>query len=241
MAWDQDPKTLKIIFVAGNEPANQDPLVSVEGAVADARERGIFVNAIYCGSERASEAVGWSEVARLGAGRFAAIDQDHAVAVATPMDAELSRLSVELNKTYVPYGAGGVAHLSNQAAQDQNAGKMGAPAMAARAAAKSSALYRADEWDLVDAQRHGKKVAEMPAAALPAPVAALPAAQRDAYVAAKAKDRAELQKKIAEANAKREAYIQSERKQAKVGPKALDDALGEAIRGEAESRGFSFK
>jgi hypothetical protein len=241
MSWDQDPKSLKIIFVAGNEPANQDPLVAVETAVAQAKEKHIFVNTIYCGYESAGEAVGWRQVASLGGGKFAAIDQNHTVAIATPMDAELGRLSNELNKTYVAYGAMGSARAANQAAQDKNAEGAGGMVAASRAAAKSSALYSNEEWDLVDAKKHGKKIADMPAAALPPTVAAMPAPQREAYVDGKAKERQKLQQEIASVNAKREEYIKSERKKAaKPGAKALDDALGESIRSEATSAGFAF-
>src|SRR5689334_17911756 len=63
MQWDQDQKTLKILFVAGNEPANQDPLIPVDRAVAEARQKGIFVNTIYCGSSSAGEAALWNQVA----------------------------------------------------------------------------------------------------------------------------------------------------------------------------------
>ena len=174
-------------------------------------------------------------------GKFAAIDQNHTVAIATPMDAELGRLSGELNKTYVAYGNTGSARMANQAAQDKNAEGAGGTVAASRAAAKSSALYSNEEWDLVDAKKHGKKIADMPAAALPAPVAALPPAKRDEYVAEKAKERQKLQQQIAEVNTKREAFIKAERaKKAKPGAKALDDALGESIRTEATSAGFSF-
>ncbi|MCA1665359.1 MAG: VWA domain-containing protein, partial [Myxococcales bacterium] len=63
MKWDQDAGTLKIIFVAGNEPANQDPEIPVERALGEARQHGIFVNAIYCGGDAAYEAAGWRQVA----------------------------------------------------------------------------------------------------------------------------------------------------------------------------------
>jgi hypothetical protein len=171
MAWDQSRDTLKIIFVAGNEPANQDPIIPVERAVADAREKGIFVNSIYCGSDSAGEAVGWRDVAGRGSGQYAAIDQNHVVAIATPMDGELQRLSGELNKTYVGYGRNGVEAAANQAAQDKNAAASGAPVAAARAAAKATSVYRMDEWDLVDAARHHEKdVKKMATEELPKPM-----------------------------------------------------------------------
>jgi von Willebrand factor type A domain len=240
MKWSQDQNALKIIFVAGNEPANQDPQVAVETAVNEAKEKHIFVNTIYCGYETAGEAVGWRQVASLGGGKFAAIDQNHTVAIATPMDAELNRLSGELNKTYVAYGAEGGRRAANQAAQDKNAEGAGGMVAASRAMAKSSALYSNEEWDLVDAKKRGKKIADMPAAALPPAVAAMPAEKRDEYVAQKAKEREQIQKQIAETNAKREAFIKAERaKKAKPGAKALDDALGESIRTEAVQSGFA--
>src|SRR6185312_16033039 len=170
MKWDQDQGTLKIIFVAGNEPANQDPQIPVERALGEARGRGIFVNAIYCGGDGAYEAAGWRQVASLGAGKYAAIDQNRVVAINTPMDGELTKLSNELNKTYVGYGAYGTLKAANQAAMDSAAVAASPPTAAARAEAKASTLYRNDEWDLVDAAKHGKKdVAHMKAAELPAP------------------------------------------------------------------------
>jgi hypothetical protein len=241
MQWSQDQNALKIIFVAGNEPANQDPLIAVETAVNEAKEKHIFVNTIYCGYETAGEATGWRQVAALGGGKFAAIDQNHTVAIATPMDDELNRLSGELNKTYIAYGSTGRAHAENQAAQDKNAQSAGGYVAATRSAAKASPMYSNEEWDLVDAKKKGKKVADMPAAELPAPVAALPPEKRDAFVQEKAKEREKIQKQIADVNAKREAYIKAERaKKAKPGAKALDDALGESIRTEATSQGFAF-
>ena len=157
MKWDQDQGTLKIIFVAGNEPANQDPQIPVERALGEARQKGIFVNAIYCGGDGAYEAAGWRQVASLGAGKYAAIDQNRVVAINTPMDGELAKLSSELNKTYVGYGVVAREKAANQAAMDAASDSAGAPVAASRAAAKASALYRNDEWDLVDARAHGKK------------------------------------------------------------------------------------
>ena len=171
LKWDQDPSTLKIIFVAGNEPANQDPKIPVEQALAEARAKGIFVNAIYCGSQTAAESSGWLKVAQLGHGKYAAIDQNHIVVVPTPMDAELAKLSGQLDETYVGYGEGGGRRAALQQSMDSVAGKAGAPAAASRATAKASKLYRNEEWDLVDARAQDKKkVAAMPTAALPEPL-----------------------------------------------------------------------
>jgi hypothetical protein len=241
MQWDQDPKSLKIVFVAGNEPADQDPVIPVESAVQDAREKGIFVNAIYCGQPNNGEAVGWQHVASLGKGRYAAIDQNRVVAIATPMDDELNKLSGELNKTYVAYGATGADKAANQQAQDANARGAGAHVAASRAAAKASTVYSNEEWDLVDARKKGKvNIASMPAAAMPEPMRAMPPAQREQYVAEKAHEREAIQKKIADVNAKREEFIKAKKKAGGGKDTAFDEAVMGAIQTQAESSGFRF-
>jgi hypothetical protein len=242
MQWDQDPQTLKIIFVAGNEPANQDPLVPVESAVQNAREKGIFVNTIYCGSASNGEAVLWSRVATLGGGRYAAIDMNRTVAIATPMDDQLARLSVELNKTYVAYGRTGAAHASVQAAQDKNAEAVSKPVAASRAVGKAGALYDNRSWDLVDRTTAGAPVGGVATAELPAEMRSMNEGQREAYVAEKAKKRRAIQTQISDLAKQRDQYIATERKKATKSPSSasFDDAVSGAIKGEAEKAGFAF-
>jgi hypothetical protein len=182
-------------------------------------------------------------VASLGKGRYAAIDQNRVVAIATPMDDELNKLSGELNKTYVGYGATGEARAQQQIAQDKNASSQGAPVAASRSAAKASPVYSNEDWDLVDAKKHGKSVSSIPATALPAPVAAMPAPAREKFVEEKARQRDAIQRKIADVAAKREEYIKAKKKaepKAAAGTDAFDDAMMGAIRGEAEQKGYSF-
>jgi hypothetical protein len=181
-------------------------------------------------------------VASLGKGRYAAIDQNRVVAIATPMDDELNKLSGELNKTYVAYGSTGGEKAANQAAQDSNARGQGAHVAASRAAAKASTVYSNEEWDLVDAKKKGKvNIATMPPAAMPAPMRAMPPAEREKYVEQKAHERDQIQKRIAEVNAKREDYIKAEKKKsAKPADAAFDDAVMGAIQTQAESAGYRF-
>ena len=240
MEWSQSPGAMKVLFVAGNEPANQDPTIPVEKAVAEAREKGILVNTIYCGSEGNGESALWRDVATRGMGQYAAIDQNQVVAVAAPQDAELARLSNELNKTYVAYGAAGGARQALQQAQDGNAASASAPAAAARAVAKSSALYKNDEWDLLDARAAGKDVKRMATAELPAPMKAMAPEERVKFLDEKAHERTEVQQKIATLRAERDSFLKSER--AKKGKKGgIDDALEGSMRKEAEASGFKFQ
>ena len=106
LEWSNDPDALKILFVAGNEEADQDPEMSVDFVSKVAANNGIVVNTIYCGGENDAIAAGWREFSTLTNGLFASINQDAAAVanVATPMDDQLVELNKELNETYVAFG-----------------------------------------------------------------------------------------------------------------------------------------
>ena len=239
LQWSQDADALQVVFVAGNEGAEQDPQLTLERATAGAARRGIVVNAIYCGSDNDADAAGWRRVAANTNGLYASIDQ-HAAAVAnvaTPFDARLAELNDELNATYVAYGAAGERGRANQLAQDGNAAAMSPAAAASRAVAKAGELYRS-EWDLVDSVQSGKALAEIPADELPAELQALPPAEREAYVREKSERRDDLQRQVGELAAERSRYI-AEQTPDSAEP-GLDAAILEGIREVAATKGFSF-
>src|SRR5262245_4976546 len=123
LQWSADPNALKIVFVAGNESAEQDPQIALARATAAAAKRGIVVNALYCGGDNDSDAQGWRRVAQGTNGLYASIDQQAAAVaqVATPFDDKLAALSTELNSTYIALGSAGERGRANQRAQDGNA------------------------------------------------------------------------------------------------------------------------
>ena len=144
--WSEDKKALKLIFVCGNEPADQDKEVTLESVAKLALEKDVIINTIYCTWDRAvpGEIEGWESFAKKAEGRFARIDmQKGTVAIATPHDKKLEELSAKINKTYVAYGKKDVREFKarNQAEQDTNAQKAQGAAPA-RALSKASALYR---------------------------------------------------------------------------------------------------
>ena len=74
-------------------------------SVARARQRGIVINTVQCGSIAETTPI-WQQIATTGGGTYAAIQQDGGmVALRTPMDDELSALNLDLASTLVPYGA----------------------------------------------------------------------------------------------------------------------------------------
>jgi len=240
LKWSADPKALKLMFVAGNEPATQDPMFAADDMAKLAIQRGILVNTIFCGSQQKPEVEGWRQVARLADGKFAAIEQDQAVVIETPFDKQLQQLSVQLNQTYVVYGADRGRWAANQVAQDENAFKLNLAAVAQRCQTKAGNLYHNPRFDLVDACKDPKFVlTTVKKEDLPEALRKLTPEDLQKHVDGMAKKRATIQKQVAEIGKKRDAFVLEERKKlAGRGEKLFEEAMLESVRAQARSRGF---
>ena len=238
LQWSSEGDALRMIFVAGNESAEQDPQLGVEQVTRAAVERDVVVSAIYCGSDGDDTARGWRRVALATNGTYASIDQNAAAVanVATPLDAALAALNERLNETYLPFGSDGARARENQLAQDRNAAELSAPAAASRAVTKAGAFYRA-EWDLVDAVAGGQALDEVAVSDLPSELQPMSAAERAAYVREKAEARKALQGEIGVLAAERRTYIEAERR-ARGDDAGLDAAIRDGIRSAAQKKGF---
>jgi len=244
LKWSPDRNALKIIVVAGNEPATQDAKFKLEDSCKAAAGSGIIVNTIFCGNEVEGRSTGWADAARWADGRFAAIDQDSGtVVINTPYDKRLADLGAGLNKTYVAYGKAGREGAANQAAQDANASSLGAPAAALRAQAKAGSLYGNARWDLVDASKEKDfDLSKMKEEDLSDEMRKMNAEQRKAYIAEQAKKREAIQKEIKELSARRDEAIKQEMGKKGLNEKsAFDAALRQAVREQAEKKDFKFE
>jgi len=244
LGWDDARGTLKVIFIAGNEPFTQGP-VDYRKSVKRAIEDGIVVNTIHCGSESEGENGKWHDAARLGDGTYLAIDQNRQVAqIVAPQDDEIQRLNEKMNRTYVAYGRSGGAGLARQKAQDSAAASLGSSVAAERAVAKAVAAAPAAsaEWDLVSAQSVGKgDVADLDEEELPAEMRGMTKTERKAHVEKLAKERAGIQASIEKLAAERRDYVaKKEAEQAAEGQGTLGAAMIKAVRAQAEDAGFEF-
>ena len=242
--WSDEKGALRLVFVCGNEEANQDPAVKYADLGEAAKGKGVIVNSIYCGPDSDGVSPGWKELAAAGGGKYANIDMNKAKTqvVATPFDKELNDLSGKLNTTYVTYGKDGKKAAENQAAQDKNASAAGGGVGAARAASKGGELYRNDTWDLIDRRKNDPKfdLKSLKEEDLPEELKKLKPEEREGYLKKKEEERAKIQKDIAELSAKRAKHIEEEQKKApkSEGEKALDEALKATIRTQAKDKGF---
>ncbi|GJM23872.1 MAG: hypothetical protein DHS20C16_02870 [Phycisphaerae bacterium] len=242
--WHTSANTLRMIFVAGNESADQDKQVAARTIFKKATERGIDVNSIYCvyGDDDSEVRPGWRELASVGNGEFAMIDQNNGtIVIATQYDQTLIKLSADLNETYIPFGDAGRAGCSNQVAQDANAVQMNSANAASRAATKAGKLYSC-AWDLVDAIRNGQvDLAKVDEKDLPKYMRALTYAQRVAKVDAMQQRRTKLQSQINELDQRRQTLLNKElARQATTNIGSFDLAIRSAIRKKAEAVGFEF-
>jgi hypothetical protein len=243
--WSAERKALKLMFVCGNEPADQDREVTLASVAKAAVEKDVIINTIYCkwSGASAGEVEGWRELARRAEGRFAQIDMKKGtVAVATPQDRKLEELGGRLNRTYLAYGLKEVreAKMADQVAQDGAAARFGAAA--GRAVTKATGLYRNAEWDLVDRLKDDPKfdVAKVPEAELPEEMKKMAPAQRVAHVRKKLAEREAIQKEIAGLSKKRAEHLRQEaKKNAKLGDRAFDEAVRAALRDQARRKGFT--
>jgi len=244
LSWNPSDNVLKLIIVAGNESADQDQQVSYKIACRESIEKGIMVNAIYCGNPADDIAPGWRDVALLADGQFASIDHNNGtVTVSTPFDTEIAELSTAVNATYIPYGAKGEWASQNQREQDGNASNLGAEAAAQRAVTKGcQTLYDNRSWDLVDACREQTvKLEEIKDEDLPEAMKGMNLDQRRSYVAQMQREREEIQGKLTELGQKRQSFAEEEMRKLQLDDsKAFDRVIRDAIRAQAARCGLKF-
>lgn len=242
LGWSAAGDVYKTIFIAGNEPFTQGP-VSYATSCKAAIEKGIIVNTIHCGAETEGIGTKWRDGALLAEGKYMFIDHNRAVVhFEAPQDKEIAQLGVELNKTYIAYGTAGRQSQERQAQQDANAFALSAQGSAVnRALCKASANYSNGAWDLVDACKDGKvKLAEVKKEELPVEMQKLNAAERQAYVETKAKERAKLQERINRLNAERAKFV-AEKLREQAGTDTLDAVMVGAIREQAGKKSYKFE
>ena len=244
MSWSGEPSALRLVFVAGNESADQASEVFDFRRVAErARARGITINAIFAGHRQNGISEHWDQVALHGGGSYSAIDMEcGTVQVETPHDKLLLELNMKLNATYLPYGAMGEAGRNNQVEQDHAAKELGVASAASRAEAKATALYDNAHWDLVDAVAKSKgRLNEIKKDDLPAAMQPMNETEQQAFLEQTRIARAEIQRQIAETQTVRGKYLREARAKAAGGKTALDDAMLDTIRRQAKEKGFEFE
>ncbi|WP_228237045.1 vWA domain-containing protein [Allomuricauda sp. M10] len=236
--WGKNADDLKMIFIAGNEPFTQGKL-NYRDAAANAKEKDVIVNTIFCGNFQQGISTEWKSGASLTGGEYMAIDHNQQIVhINTPYDDVIIKLNSKLNNTYISYGSIGYEKKAQQSAQDLNAAELEEAVVVKRAVSKSSRLYKNSQWDLVDAVEDDEAVlSKLDDNDLPKELQGKSKSEIKAYVDDKKAEREKIQKEIQELNAKREAFIAQSQKEEKG---ELENAMLSAIKNQASKKNMKW-
>jgi len=240
LEWGSNESDLKFIFIAGNEPFDQGSVDYVQSC-ANARDKDIVVNTIFCGNFQEGINSFWKNGATIAHGDYMSIDHNQqTVYVPTPYDSRLDSLNTRLNDTYIYYGNQGKSKFEKQAKEDRNAQSISYENKVNRAVSKGGSFYRNDTWDLVD-KTSDKDIEEVlehvDESTLPTEMKALNETERIAYVEQKSKERVKIQTEIARINTKRKTYIAKNSNQDQTN---LNSEMMRSIKKKAATKNYTF-
>jgi Mg-chelatase subunit ChlD len=247
MSWSESPGVYKVVFLVGDAPPhmNYSDDVPYSETARLAAERGITLNTIQCGDLPDTSQV-WRQIAKLGSGRYVAIQQDGAMlALTTPMDEDLSRLNRKLAATALPYGDEG--QKEEIRAKLQRSLSAAAPAAASRLSylAKAGGKLNSGRSDLVDAVKDG--LVDLDALPgdelLPAEMRGMSDTEQKTYLRQRTREREGIREEIAELGRKRDAWVraENERLASEGGGDGFDQEVLETIRSQAAEKGIRYE
>jgi hypothetical protein len=248
LSWSQDAGSYKAIFLVGDAPPHMDYQGErrYPDILAAAVSHGIVVNTIQCGS-LAETVAPWQRIASLGQGRYFRVEQaGSAVAIATPFDGDIAKLSAALDATRLYYGsAEEQAAMRRKAAVSAEVAAAASPAVLARRgvfnSTASGEANLAGEHDLVSDAASGRAdLAALPEAQLPPALRDMTTAEREDYVQKQAAERDRLQKQIGALAKQRDDYIAKQLEKRGGAESSLDQQIYETVRGQAEAKGLHY-
>jgi Mg-chelatase subunit ChlD len=248
VSWSQDQDVYQVVFLVGDAPPHMDYADEVQypEILKTATERGIVVNTIRCGAD-ASTGREWKLIAAATQGNYFSVDQGgSAIAMTTPFDETLARLSQELDATRLFYGdeEDRVEQARKLAATEKLHAKASTAAKARRAefnATKSGSANLYGKGDLVaDVEAGRVELEEIVVADLPAPMQAMSPEDRKAVLVENKIRRDELKKQIADLGRQRSEYLADALKDEDTAT-SLDDKLFETVKEQAGEKGLAYK
>ncbi len=248
MSWSQKPNTYRVIFLIGDAPPHMDYANEVQWpqTVVAAQARGVRVNAVQCGNQRNTGLV-WQRIAQAGQGSYFQVGQDgSAVAIASPYDERLAKLSAKLDATRLYYGSEDERSEKQRklVATEKLHESASVASRARRAAFNSTASGKQNligEKELVDDIASGKvKLEEIAPATLPEPMQAMSRQEQKAALAETAGHRQALSGEIRELAAKRDAWLRNKVEEVGGAESSLDARIFGAVKGQAAAAGLKY-
>jgi len=112
--------------------------------------------------------------------------------------------------------------------------------MVERSITKGSGQYKNESWDLVDAEKEGVNIENIPKDQLPEEMQSMTDNQRKEYVDQKAKEREKIQTEINKLDEQRRDYI-SKQVEENNQDNTLDAAMLKMIREQASKKNYKFE
>jgi hypothetical protein len=239
LEWSDDSNNLRIVLIAGNEPFTQGP-INYKESIANARNKDVIVNTIFCGNYEEGVQTEWKNGALLGGGQYFNIDQDQKVIhIDAPQDEQILRLNEKLNKTYFGYGEKGKKNEMRQEEQDSLNEFLGSANLAERAISKSSQNYVNDSWDIVEGVE--KKVIhleDLEEEDLPEEMKGMTPEEMEIFIAEQLEERKKIQSEIQKLSVARSEYIEEERKKLTGEDNTIDSAINKIIFDQVKEKGL---
>jgi hypothetical protein len=248
MSWSQDDNTYKVVFLVGDAPAHMDYQDDVKypETLRIAGDKGIIINAIQSGNNY-SAAKHWKHIAGLGQGNYFKVSNSgNAVAIATPFDRDLARLSSQLDRTRVYYGSADdrVRQEAKKAAGSKLYKESSEASQARRATFNISSSGKTNflgDKELVEKVVTGEVALESIASSeLPKEMRTMQADEQAVYIKEKSVERKELQKKIRQLAEKRDSFLKEKVEATGVAKNSLDLQIFEAIREQSADKGLVY-
>lgn len=245
--WSKESSTYRVIFLVGDCPPHMDYPDDVKHpeTCKQAAEAGIVINTIQCGADESTTAV-WTTIARAAEGKFFQVEQEgNALVAETPYDADLARLSGELDRTCVYYGTQTLRRQQSERklAALKTADDVSAPASAQRAvfnASEAGLKNFVGSQELVADVAAGKvDLAKLKKEELPESLQKLTPGERAAEVKALADQRSLLRQQIDSLAEKRQKHL--EQLAAERGKETLEAIIFQTVREQGKKAGIHYE
>lgn len=249
MSWSQDQNTYRVIFLVGDAPPHMDYQDEVQypKIIADAKHQGIVINTIQAGGSGVTTRQ-WQKIAALGTGEFFQVEHSgSAVAIATPFDKKLAKLSKELDDTRLYYGdkTKRAEKERKVAAATKLHESASVESRARRAAFNSSRSGEANligDSELVDDVASGRvEIEKLDRDQLPEPIRAMAPAAQQQLIEETAESRQKLQREIRQLAQERNDYLKKKVEESGGAKDSLDAKIYGAVRSQSATKGLKYE
>jgi hypothetical protein len=242
LSWSRGGETCRILFLVGDAPPHMDYAQDTKypQTLGVARQKDIIVNTVLAGDARDTERV-WRDIARRGNGDFLPIPQDGGpvVIIETPYDSDIIILQRSINKTVMPYGPAPMQREVVAKARQVDSVAASAPSSASDMASfinkhgKAANEAVTGDGDLVADYAAGRaRLDQIKDDELPPALRDVPKPQRSAVLEQQSNERRELNAKLAELVARRDAYIAEQRGKQRPRTSSFDQAVAATLKAQ---------